>query len=159
LLLQKLDPEDVVQSAWRSFFVRHGNGEFTLTNWDSLWGLLAIITLRKCGHCAEHFHAACRDVRRESAAAVSSDADVLWEAFALDPTPSQAAILTETVERLMAQLNERERQMLTLCLQGFSVPEISLQVARTQRTVRRLLERVRRWLEQGRCSADMTSAD
>ena len=65
-LRQKIDPEDVMQSALKSFFIRHAGGAFDLDSWDSLWSLLTVITLRKCGHKLEHFQAACRDVRRET---------------------------------------------------------------------------------------------
>lgn len=158
LTLQKVDPEDVVQSAWRSFFVREANGEFELSSWDGLWGLLVVITLRKCGHCIERFRAACRDVRRErsspapsndSSTSSANEAAVYCEAIAREPTPYEAAALAETMEQMMARLNERDRQMLTLCLQGYSNLEISLQVGRTERTIRRLLKQVRQWLEEG----------
>src|SRR5262249_58687579 len=57
-LRQKVDPEDVMQSALKSFFVRHADGEFDLTGWDSLWSLLVGIPLRKGGHHAERLLAA-----------------------------------------------------------------------------------------------------
>lgn len=49
LVLRKLDPEDVLQSALNSFFRAHAQGRVDVRDWDSLWGLLAVITLRKCG--------------------------------------------------------------------------------------------------------------
>ena len=61
----KADPEDVVQSVFKSLYGRLQDGQFVLPNWDSLWGLLVQITLRKCGHRVEYFHAAKRDVRNE----------------------------------------------------------------------------------------------
>src|SRR5438874_2331648 len=64
-LRQKVDPEDVVQSAFKSFFLRHAEAPFELADWGGLWALLVVLTLRKCGHRAEHFRAARRDVRRE----------------------------------------------------------------------------------------------
>src|SRR5947209_3513948 len=33
----KVDPEDVVQSAFRSFFQRQADGQFELDDWDGLW--------------------------------------------------------------------------------------------------------------------------
>ena len=39
-----------MQSVFKSFFVRQGQGQFELDNWDSLWGLLVRITLRKRNH-------------------------------------------------------------------------------------------------------------
>src|SRR5437016_3003501 len=60
-LRQKVDPEDVLQSVFRSFFRRQAAGEFELQNWDGMWALLSVITLRKCGHQADHYLALCRD--------------------------------------------------------------------------------------------------
>ena len=68
--------------------------------------------------------------------------------LARDPTPDEAALLTETVQGLMADLDERERAMLSLSLQGYTVQEISPQVGRSERTVQRLLEQVRRQLQR-----------
>ena len=54
-----------MQSVFKSFFRRHAEGQFDLSGWDSLWALLTVITLRKSGHKAKEYLAACRDVRRE----------------------------------------------------------------------------------------------
>jgi RNA polymerase sigma-70 factor (ECF subfamily) len=47
-LRHKVDPEDVVQSVYKSSFVRYGAGNLDAVNWNSLWGLLTLITVRKC---------------------------------------------------------------------------------------------------------------
>jgi RNA polymerase sigma-70 factor (ECF subfamily) len=44
----KIEPEDVVQSAYKSFLLRYGEDALAAEGWDSLWGLLTTITLRKC---------------------------------------------------------------------------------------------------------------
>jgi RNA polymerase sigma-70 factor (ECF subfamily) len=149
LLRQKVDPEDILQSVYRSFFRRHAQGRFDLASWDNLWGMLTIITVRKCNDRRKYFRAACRDVQREvvSAAAAGAEDDE-FEALARDPTPSEAARLAETVELLMRELTDREQHMLALSLQGYDVAEISNRVARTERTVQRVLKRVRERLEQ-----------
>src|SRR3954467_6604506 len=57
LLARKVDPEDVVQSAFKSFFVRHREGALVVRDTGGLWNLLALITLRKCADRAQHFRA------------------------------------------------------------------------------------------------------
>ena len=151
---QKVDPEDVIQSVYQSFFERQARGEFDLHSWDSLWGLLAIITLRKCGHHVEHYHSARRDIRREVSVLGSKDelaGDL--EAIAREPTPQEAAVLTETLEHVMRELEGYQRHILQLSLQGNSVAEISPQVGYSQRTVQRILLRVRSTLERLRSGA------
>jgi RNA polymerase sigma-70 factor (ECF subfamily) len=141
---QKVDPEDVLQSVYRSFFRRHAEGEFDLDGWDGLWGLLTRITLRKCGHQVQHFRAACRDVRREGAGGPTTDASEHdWECLAREPTPPEAAVLAETVEGLLRSLEGRDREIVSLALQGYTVAEITEQLGRPQRTVYRLLGRVK----------------
>lgn len=144
---RKVDPEDVLQSVFRSFFTRHRQGQFAIENWDSLWGILTVITLRKCGHQVEYFHAACRDVQRE-VPAYAGQTTAAWQVFAREPTPSEAAMLTDLVEHLMRGLEERERQIVMLHLQGHTLTEIAEQVGRAERTVRRSIEQVRKRLRR-----------
>jgi RNA polymerase sigma-70 factor (ECF subfamily) len=146
---QKVDPEDVAQSAFRSFFAHQADGQFALEDWDGLWGLLTLITLRKCHRQCERFTADRRDVRREVAPpSPPAGSGAAWEAIAREPSPSDAAMLTELVEALMRPLEPRERQILELRCQGYPVPEIGAAVGRTERTVHRVLGRVRKRLER-----------
>src|SRR5262245_39777272 len=73
LLARKVDPEDVVQSAFKSFFVRHRAGKLDVGDCDGLWNVLTLITLRKCADRAEYFLADRRDASRE--ASVSDGVD------------------------------------------------------------------------------------
>ena len=159
MIRRKVDPEDILQSVYRTFFSRYAQGNLSLGSWDSLWGMLTVITVRKC------------DYRRKFSAPLGET----WPAklprrpsptwpirelrrLARDPTPSEAARLAETVELLMRELTGREREMLALALQGCAVAEISERVARTERTVQRVLKRVRARLEEMRSGATGESA-
>jgi hypothetical protein len=55
-LRRRLGPEDVVQSACRTFLRRAEAGEFEITDSDSLWRLLCAIALTKVRQQAR-FHA------------------------------------------------------------------------------------------------------
>src|SRR3954449_2882611 len=66
LLSRKVDPEDVVQSAFKSFFLRHRAGKLDVGGWDGMWNLLTLITLRKCADRAEYYLADRRDAAREA---------------------------------------------------------------------------------------------
>jgi RNA polymerase sigma-70 factor (ECF subfamily) len=153
LTLRKVDPEEVANSALKSFFRGYAGGKFDLEGWDSLWEVLLIITLRKCGRRVEYFRAQRRSVLQEAQPAPGpDDATGSWEAIAREPTPEEAAMLNETVEQLLASLHERERPILVLALQGYSLPEISERVHRTERTVYRTLKRVKEKLEELRAA-------
>jgi RNA polymerase sigma-70 factor (ECF subfamily) len=153
---QKEDPEDVLQSVFRSFFHRNAVGEFgRFESWDNVWAMLVVLTLRKCGRRIEYFRAARRDVLREVSRPGPADLSGSdWGLAAEEPTPSEAAMLAETVEQLMSSLPGRHRQVLALHLQGFGPAEISTQVGCTERTVYRVLEAVKDWLERPRGTED-----
>lgn len=146
-LQRKLDPEDVLQSVFRSFFRRQREGQFELESWDGLWGVLAVMTLRKCGHLHEYFRAERRDVRRERAS-TGETLQFLGRICAREPTPEEAASLADLLECALRDLDERERRIVTLHLQGYTHAEISEEVARAERTVRRTIGRARKRLKR-----------
>jgi RNA polymerase sigma-70 factor (ECF subfamily) len=147
-LVHKVDPESVVQSAYKSYFQRYDAGKFELGGWDSLWGLLTVITLRKCAQRVAFYRAECRDVAREVAAPPTEAAEDWREPFGREPTPLEAVELTEIVEQLLAAMSEEDRPVLELSLQGYSTREISERLGRAERTVRLLREGVRKRLER-----------
>jgi RNA polymerase sigma-70 factor (ECF subfamily) len=149
VLRRKVDPEDVVQSAYKSFFLRYGEGKLEVQDWRNLWGLLTVITLRKCCDRVAYHRAERRDVHREAAAQPgASGAEPWWQAVSREPTPQEAAVLAETVEQLLRALPESERPILELSLQGYTAREIGQQLGRAERSVRRLREQIRRRLEE-----------
>ncbi|MCH7727586.1 MAG: hypothetical protein IH991_14035 [Planctomycetes bacterium] len=139
------DPEDVMQSVWRSFFTRQQAGDFELQDWGGLWAVLAVMTVRKCGRRSVAAQRAKRDVTRESnpQSSATDDSSFRWEAVDRTPTPDEAATLTEMVEQVMSGLDDREQNIFSLRLQGFTVLEISGQVDLTERSVHRKLAAIR----------------
>jgi RNA polymerase sigma-70 factor (ECF subfamily) len=152
-LRRKVDPEDVVQSAYKSFFLRYAEGKLEVHDWHSFWGLLTIITLRKCLDRVEYYRAERRDLQREAGAHPgSSGTEPWWEAVAREPTPEEAAVLAETVEELVRSLDEEERPVLQMSLQGYTTHEISERLGRPERTVRKVRERIRKQLQRRQLS-------
>jgi RNA polymerase sigma-70 factor (ECF subfamily) len=146
-LQNKVDPEDVVQSAYKSFVLRYGDDAFNRVKLDGLWGLLSVITLRKCADRVRHYSAERRNVSREAAA--PAEGNEPWrDVLGREPTPEHAAALAEVVERLLAELSPPERPIVELSLQGYSTREVSEQLGRAERSVRRVRERVRERLER-----------
>ena len=76
-----------------------------------------------------------RDVRREASPPADADWEALGRLLARDPTPPEAATLTDLLEHLLQGLKEREREILVLHLQGYTQDEISARVGRAERTV------------------------
>lgn len=150
-----VDPEDIVQSALGSFFRMHAQNDLQFENWNALWGLLSLLTIRKCGHRIEYFQAACRNVNLEDSVLMRSDDSgqfhAAWEAVSHEPTPAQAVLLEELLNEILSPLDERDRQIVTLSLQGETVEQISATIRRSERTVQRVLSRLQDELLR-RCS-------
>lgn len=147
---RKVDPEDIVQSVYRTFFRRHGEGGFEFTGWDSLWGLLSLITVRKCCDQVGFYGADKRNSRRERGLTgnPSDGACAPLELVDREPAPDDALAMVETLEQVLRDFDLEDRQVIELYLQGFSVAEISQTLGRAERSVRRIRERVRQRLMQ-----------
>jgi hypothetical protein len=117
-LRQKADAEDITQSVFRSFFAHQAAGEFVnFESWNSLWSLLVLMTLRKCRRQRRLFYADRRDVRREVPLTLANEQEAS-ERYDREPTPDEAAVLTEMVEELVKQFMGRPLHILALYLQG-----------------------------------------
>jgi RNA polymerase sigma-70 factor (ECF subfamily) len=147
-LHHRIDPEDVVQSAYKSFFLRYGDADIVSQGVDRLWALLTMITLRKCADRVRYLKADCRDVAREARPRAADELDHWQEAIGHEPTPEHAAVLAETVEQILADLTPAERQVIELSLQGYSTQEVSERLGRAERSVRRLRQRLKQHLEK-----------
>jgi len=141
-LRQRVDPDDIVQSAYRSFFVHARNEEYVLRRAGDLWRLLTSITLHKLYGQAERHTAARRSVAREI-----QSGERLALLASLEPTPVEAAALAEQLHLATAALTDSERVSLIARLQGESVEAISKRLGKAPRTVRRLLSQARDTLE------------
>jgi RNA polymerase sigma factor (sigma-70 family) len=140
------DVENVVLSAYKSFFRRNKRGEYELADWDELWALLMIITLHKCTKRRKHLRAARRDAGRQVSLA-GHDVGVAWLADR-SPTPEEAAMLTETLEHLFQAMAPFDRPLVEHILMGYTAVEIAERLDCSERTVRRVRQRAKYQLEQ-----------
>lgn len=132
---RRADEDDVVQSAFRSFFLRDAKGEFHLENSLDLWKLLVTITLRKAQKAARTHSAGRRAVGREQ----SMDHDWFASQICREPTVVEALHLAVEINTLVAGLSPGHAEVLELRLAGHTVTEISqiLEISR-QAVYRRL---------------------
>lgn len=144
---RRFDPEDVVQSAYHSFFQGVRSDRFVLQRSGDLWRLLAAITLHKLQRQVELHRAGKRSVECEGPV----DEGLFGlpaEVVARDPSPEDAAAVVEELEEVLRPLAAPHRRMAELRLQGYSVEEIATDVGRSERLVRLVLEQVREKLRQ-----------
>jgi len=147
-LAARVDAEDVVLSAFRSFFLRARGSEITLRQSGDLWRLLVRITLRKVYRNARRHHADCRNVEREQHWAGETDTDLEAAALSREPTPADGAALLDELRCVLAPLSPVQRRIVELRLEGHEVEEIATSVQRSARTVRRTLTRLGEELER-----------
>jgi len=142
-LAARVEPEDIMLSAYRSFFVRARQGRFDLQRRGDLWRLLAEVTLHKLYRQAERHQAARRSVTSEE----RGGEDCRWlDLAAREPTAEQAAIAGEELQALLSELPARARPVVELRLQGYEQPEIAARLKCSSRTVGRWLQTARKIL-------------
>lgn len=146
---RRVEPEDIVNSAYRSFFRKAGDDQYTLSKSGDLWKLLAAITINKLRGQVEFHTAQKRGVyAEESLATTRSTMGIGPQAIASEPTPEDAAAVVEELETVMADLTPIQRTVLELALQNKDEAEIAEAIQRSGRTVRRALAEIRDGLEQ-----------
>jgi RNA polymerase sigma-70 factor (ECF subfamily) len=138
---QRVDPEDIVQSVFRTFFRRASLGEYEVPDGDELWKLFLVIGLNKIRAVAGYHKAAKRDVRHTAGGEAAAFADAA--------TPDDVAFRTlqMTIDELLAPLPETHREIIRLRTDGYEVAEISARVGRAKRSVERILQEFRQKLQ------------
>jgi RNA polymerase sigma factor (sigma-70 family) len=155
-LLHRADEEDVLQSMYASFCLRQRRGSFDLADRDDLWKLLVTVTLRKARNAARRHRQEVRDYRRECTQQRESEEDSSAWVFELmdqsEPTPAEAAALSEALERRLEVLDDPVLRRIALRkLEGYTNKEIARELDDcTERTIERKLGRIRaRWARLG----------
>ena len=148
-LARRLDPEDIVQSACRSFFRNAQAGRFEVRDSDDLWRLLAAITVHKAQRQGKRHSAAKRALTTEESSGWNGIMQVISpEAISREPHPDEAATLLEETKAMMSGLSPLHRQIIELSLQGREVATVAIEAKCSERTVQRAIEQARFLLEQ-----------
>jgi RNA polymerase sigma-70 factor (ECF subfamily) len=146
---RRVDPEDVVQSAFQSFF-RISREVTPEAPAGGTWQLLATITLRALYREIEHHRdAQRRSIDREAYFTdPSSRFDPAVEVVAREPSPAKTAELSDDVRGAMHGLNPLHRQMVELTLEGHGSTMIARVTSRSDRMVRLVIEQFRKDLQE-----------
>jgi RNA polymerase sigma-70 factor (ECF subfamily) len=137
---RRFDPEDVVQSACRSFCVRIRDGRLDVESTDSFEQLLVRITLNKLFTQVEHHQAAKRAVQRElPPERAASGPHLRPEPLSREPAPDELLAVHEELENILQNFQPLHRRMIELRLLGYGTSEIAAESQRTERMVRKVL--------------------
>jgi len=141
-LASRIDPEDVVQSVFRTFFGRLKEGQFHVADENDLCRLLVRITVHKTLRQVNFHRAAKRDPRQETGQGDWSREELL-SVLTREPSPEVTVAFLDHLEHFLSQLRPQERQILEMRVQGFTNEEITDRLGIYERKIRRVLERVR----------------
>jgi RNA polymerase sigma-70 factor (ECF subfamily) len=136
----RVDPEDIVQSVFRTFFHRAREGQFQIDGPDDLCRLLARITVHKTLRQIAFHKRAKRDATLEAG---QGEADHLMAVLSREPTPEETGAFLDELEQLLEKMRPEDRRILEMRMQGYSNVEIAKELKITDRKIRRLMERIR----------------
>ena len=131
-LARRVDPDEIVQSVFRTFFRRVAQGHYDVPDGEEIWKLLLVIALNKVRSAAVHHRAAKRDIGRTSAGVEYDRAIESAEAgddMALDrPSPRDR-------RRARRAGPDQRARMIELRIEGYEVAEIAETAGRSKRSV------------------------
>lgn len=138
LLSSRVDPEDIVQSTFKSFFRRAKNGSYLAPESGDLFNLLIVIAMRKINGRSQFHQSALRDVRKTQTG--------ISDHLVQHSDDQRLRELCMALDDVCQGLTEVQRNIVTLRLEGYSVEEISDVARRSKRTVERELQNFRKLL-------------
>ena len=137
-----------MQSVYKSFFARYGEGQFEL---ELERALVALDHHHPAQVCESPQLSPCgaADVPREVAWQGRADRkNVGWDLVDREPTPLEAAVLADTVNELFRGMDEPDRETVSMLLQGYTAQEVAASRSCSERTVRRVRSRVKERLKR-----------
>lgn len=140
------DEEDIALSAFKSFCNGVQKGRFaSLTDRDSLWRLLVIITARKAiDHVNYNRRAKRNELRVVSAQSTEVNDELVNRFVCQQPTPAMEVEMKENIASAVDSLELPELKTIALLkLDGYTNQEISTQLNRSLSTVERKLRAIR----------------
>jgi RNA polymerase sigma-70 factor (ECF subfamily) len=137
-LAGRLDPDDVIQSVFRTFFRRAAQGQYDLPEGEDLWKLFLVIALYKVRDAGAFHRAEKRDVARTGA---GDDLDLAAPAAGRDE--SALVVLRMVIDDILARLPASHRRIVELRIEGHDVAAIARSVGRAKRSVERILQEFR----------------
>jgi RNA polymerase sigma-70 factor, ECF subfamily len=139
----RLDPDDVVQSVFGSFFNGAKEGRYAFESENGFWKLLLTIALNKVRNTVRHHQTQMRDLGKES---FSTNADGAESLLANLKNPQRIAAeyagLLESLDELLDQLDPSEQELLRYQIEGYTQKEIAEKMNLNDRTIRRMLTRI-----------------
>ncbi|MFL5341596.1 MAG: RNA polymerase sigma factor [Gemmataceae bacterium] len=142
-LQARFDPDDIVQSVFRTFFQGVKESGYDVPEDQELWGLLFVMALHKVRNQASYHRAAKRDV-----GVTLGGESLAGQVFASDE--SSLRFLEMLIDDELRDYPPVNRQVVRMRIEGYDVPEIVRTTGRSRRTVERVLQEFRKQLSDSR---------
>ncbi len=139
----RVDPDDIVQSVFRTFFRRLSSETYNAPDGDNLWRLFFVIALNKIRNIAIYHKALKRDVRQTvplGEIPIASKRNETDEQLALSD-------LEKIISEILGELPESSQQIIRLRIEGHAVQDIATATGRAKRSVERVLQQFRNQLK------------
>lgn len=141
-----LDSADLVQSVHHSLLLGLRQNKIRLTSPQELLGLAVTMARRKV---ARHWRRLQRQQPLDPAAVeTAGPAAALTALTSSEPDPAQEAQFRDTLAHLCGQLDDKDRRLIELRLQGYSTAEAARQLGVDADVLRVRLSRLRRRLRE-----------
>ena len=135
----KFDPEDVLQTAFRTMFRRLEKGEFQFDTDEDVWKLMVTISLNKLRRQIRSLNTQQNNISLER-----TISEELANQLCEKPTIQEVVEFSEMLEKLFRFLTEDQRNAILLRMSGCNQIEIAERLEVSDRTVRRMWKRIQR---------------
>jgi len=142
----QLDSMDLVQSVYHCLLVGLRQNKFDLNTPQQLLGLAMTMVRRKVAH---HWRRMRHLPRSTPAPETEGMGNVLTAATTPEPGPAETAQYNDTLRFLYSKLEDKDRQVVELRLQGYSTAEVARRLGLDADVLRVRLSRLRRRLRDG----------
>jgi RNA polymerase sigma-70 factor, ECF subfamily len=140
----RLDPDDVVQSVFRSIFRLTREGRFEFQGDSDFWKLLLTMALNKVRNTVRHHQASKRDPAMES---ISTSADgmdgYIVNRLSSQPTIQEIVSFADMLEQVLQRLDPEQQLLIQYRIEGYTQKEIAEKLSVDDRTVRRMFANIR----------------
>jgi DNA-directed RNA polymerase specialized sigma24 family protein len=143
-LAVRLDPEDVVQSVFRTFFRRAAKGHYEIPDGEELWKLFLVIALNKVRTLGQYHRAAKRDIKQTKGFPSTEPV----AASGGSPDEQAYNVLRMTIDDVLKDLSKSQREMIMLRIEGNDINAITETTSRAKRSVERVLQKFRETLSE-----------
>ncbi len=135
----RFDPEDIVQSVFRTFFAQLREGSYDVPEGEELWGLLFVMALHKIRNQANYHRAAKRDIGQTVSGSALEE-----QQFASDESSLQFLLML--IDDELKDYPPVNRTIVRMRIEGYDINEIVKETDRSRRTVERVLQDFRQKL-------------